>query len=66
VVPPDTNIVMVDLPARLDAATVVAKAKDQGVLLSAWHAKRVRLVCHLDVSRDQVEQAARVLVAALA
>jgi threonine aldolase len=66
VVPPDTNIVMIDLPARLDASTVVAKAKDGGVLVSAWHARRVRVVCHLDASREQVEQAARALVTALA
>jgi len=66
VVPPDTNIVMIDLPERIDAGTVTAKAKDLGVLISPWHNKRVRAVCHLDASREQVEAAAVALVAALA
>jgi threonine aldolase len=66
VVPPDTNIVMIDLPARIDGTMVEAKAREQGVLVSKWNDTRLRVVCHLDVSRDQVEQAARVLVAALA
>ena len=66
VVPPDTNIIMIDLPARIDAGTVEARAKAQGVLVSKWNDARIRAVCHLDASREQVEQAARVLVAALA
>lgn len=49
VVPPDTNIVMVDLPARLPAADVVARAKSAGVLISAWNATRIRAVLHLDI-----------------
>jgi len=66
VVPPDTNIVMIDLPARIDGSAVEAKARAQGVLISKWNDTRLRAVCHLDVSRAQVEQAARILVAALA
>jgi threonine aldolase len=66
VVPPDTNIVMIDLPARLDAGTVTARAKELGVLISAWHDKRVRVVCHLDASAAQVDEAARAMVQALA
>jgi len=65
VVPPDSNIVMIDLPARIDAATVTARAKALGVLISMWHAKRVRVVTHLDASSAQVEEAGRVLVKAL-
>ena len=49
VVPPDTNIVMVDLPPRLDSATVVARAREAGVLVTGWSATRVRCVLHLDV-----------------
>ena len=66
VVAPDTNIVMIDLPARLDASLVTAKAKELGVLVSPWHAKRVRAVCHLDASRADVETAGAALVRALA
>ena len=65
VVPPDTNIVMIDLPARISSATVEAKAKAQGVLVSRWNDQRIRVVCHLDASREQVERAARVLVEGL-
>lgn len=49
VVSPDSNIVMVDLPARLDAVTVTARAREAGVLVSPWNARRIRAVLHLDV-----------------
>ncbi len=49
VVPPDTNIVMVDLPPRLDAATVTTRARAAGVLVSPWSATRIRAVLHLDI-----------------
>ena len=49
VVAPDTNIVMIDLPARLSGAEVVARARDAGVLVSLWSAMRVRCVLHLDI-----------------
>ncbi len=65
VVPPDTNIVMIDLPARIDAATATARAKELGVLISQWHATRVRVVTHLDASAADVEVAGRALVKAL-
>jgi threonine aldolase len=65
VVPPDTNIVMIDLPARIDAATVTTKAKALGVQISAWHDKRVRVVTHLDASAADVERAAGVVVESL-
>ncbi|MBL0937953.1 MAG: aminotransferase class I/II-fold pyridoxal phosphate-dependent enzyme [Gemmatimonadaceae bacterium] len=58
VVSPDTNIVMIDLPAPR-AAQVVASAADQGVRLSMWHASRVRAVMHLDASMAMVEEAGR-------
>lgn len=50
VVPPDTNIVMVDLPARITAADVVTRAKTAGVAISAWHASRIRAVLHGDIT----------------
>lgn len=49
VVTPDTNIVMVDLPARISAAEVVARAKAAGVQVSAWNATRIRAVLHGDI-----------------
>jgi len=47
VVPPDTNIVMIDLPAPL-ANEVVARAAELGLRITAWHDRRVRAVTHLD------------------
>ena len=49
VVPPDTNIVMLDLPARLDGPGVAARARELGLLVTPWNATRVRCVLHLDI-----------------
>jgi threonine aldolase len=57
-----TNIVMIDF-ARASAKTVVELAREQGVLLGAVGPHRVRAVTHLDVDRDGVLHAARVLTA---
>ncbi len=59
----DSNIVVVDVP---DAPALVAAAAEAGVRVSALGRGAVRLVTHLDVSRDQAEVAASVLAKALA
>jgi threonine aldolase len=59
----DTNIVVVDVP---DAAAVVAAAREHDVLVSAVGPRALRLVTHLDVTRDQAEVAASVLAKVLA
>ena len=59
----DTNIVVVDVP---DAAAVVAAAREHDVLTSAVGARALRLVTHLDVTRDQASVAATVLAKVLA
>jgi threonine aldolase len=64
VVPPDTNILMVDLPRPVVPA-VVARAAEQGVLLSPWSTTRLRAVTHLDVDDAQVARAGAVLADAL-
>ena len=61
VVKPDTNIVMVDLPASKSAPAVAAKAAEQGVLISTWSPTRLRAVTHLDVSLEQVRRAGDVV-----
>ena len=66
VVPPDTNIVMVDLIDGQASAEVVEKARKQGVLVDAWHETRVRCVLHLDIDDTSCDRAAEVLVAVLA
>jgi threonine aldolase len=61
-----TNIVIFRLaPGAPDAASVVARARERGVLVSAFAARTVRLVTHLNVDREQCEHAADVLAAAL-
>ena len=59
----DTNIVVVDVP---DAPAVVAAARDHDVLVSAVGPRALRLVTHLDVTRDEVDIAAGVLAKVLA
>ncbi len=54
----DTNIVVVEVP---DAQAVVTAARERDVLVSAVGPRALRLVTHLDVSREQAERAAAVL-----
>jgi len=63
-----TNIVVFNLPASLpiDAPTLSARARERGVLVNAMGARTVRAVTHLDVTRAQCDEAARVLVELLA
>ncbi|HEX5435778.1 MAG TPA: threonine aldolase family protein [Gemmatimonadaceae bacterium] len=58
VVPPDTNIVMLDLPDGVEAGEVAAAAAKHGVLLSPWSRQRLRAVMHMDVDRSAVQTAA--------
>jgi threonine aldolase len=67
VVPPESNIVMVDLTQERDTAEAVVRAlAGAGVLVVPFGPKRVRAVTHLDVGRSDVERAAEVIVRALA
>ena len=65
VVPPDTNIVMIDLPAGVTSTAVVAAAKEGGVLITPWNLSRVRAVAHLDADTAAVTRAAEVVRAAI-
>ena len=55
---PDSNIVMIDVD---NAADVVARLKQEGVLMVEYNPTRVRAITHLDVSRKDVERAADAL-----
>ena len=58
-----TNIVIFRVPAPLaDAATVVRRAQERGVLVSAFAARTVRAVTHLNVDAAGCRRAAEVLV----
>ena len=65
VVPPDTNIVMIDLPTGKRMDRIVAAAKQHGVLISEWTRTRIRLVTHLDVSTADCQKAGEVIMRAL-
>lgn len=57
-----TNILIFSLaPNAPDAATVVSRAREHGVLIFAFGPRTIRAVTHLDVSRRQCETAAAVL-----
>ncbi len=57
-----TNIVVVDLAkSTVDAATLVASARERGVLVSLMGPSAVRMVTHLDVDDAAVDRAADVL-----
>lgn len=59
-----TNIVVFKLPDTipLDAPELSARARARGVLVNAFGPRTIRAVTHLDVNREQCEQAAKVLV----
>lgn len=57
-----SNIVVFRLaPSAPDAATVVARAKEEGVLVNAFAPRTVRAVTHLDVSTDECRRGADIL-----
>jgi len=58
---PQTNIVMVDLE-RASAEAASARLAQAGVRMSAYGPKRLRAVTHLDVTRADIERAARIVV----
>lgn len=58
-----TNIIVFGLAdGAPDAATVIARAKAEGVLLVAFGTRILRVVTHLDVTREQCERAGEILV----
>ncbi len=62
-----SNIVIFRVPEPLpDAATVVRRAQEHGVLVSAFAARTVRAVTHLTVDAAQCRHAADVLTKAVA
>jgi len=57
-----TNILVFGLSVDgLDAPTLVARARERGVLFFAFGPRTVRLVTHLDVTGEQCAQAAEIL-----
>ncbi len=65
VVPPDTNIVMIDLVGGQESSAVVERAKALGVRCTSWNATRVRCVLHLDIDDAALARATAALAEAL-
>jgi threonine aldolase len=65
-IPPETNIVMLDLLAPdSSAASVVDRLESAGVLVVPFGHRRLRAVTHLDVSEADVTRAANILAEVL-
>ena len=63
----ETNIVVFHLAdGAPDAATVVAEARERGVLVFAFGPRTIRAVTHLDVDQDACRQGAETLVEVVA
>ena len=56
-VPPETNIVMIDLAPGMVALDVARRAAEKGVLVSVWAPSRLRTVWHYDVSNADAASA---------
>jgi threonine aldolase len=65
VMPPETNIVMIDLAPGLDASNVARKVAREGVLVAVWTPTRIRVVMHMDFTEEEVQAAALALLDAL-
>lgn len=62
VVPPETNVVMIDLgPGSPDPEAVLSSLRARGVLLTPFGGLRLRAVTHMDVDSRGVARAAEVL-----
>jgi threonine aldolase len=58
----ETNIVVIDTD---DAHGLVARCREEGLLVGAVGPRQVRLVTHLDISRSDAERAASILATVL-
>ena len=65
-IPPDTNILIVDLLRDSDTAdAVIPKLAAKGVLVTSFGPRRLRAVTHLDVSAADIERAIEVIAGVL-
>jgi threonine aldolase len=61
----ETNIVNVDVDAKIDLDAAIERAKAAGLLINATARSRLRAVMHLDVPPGDVERAAEILTKSL-
>jgi len=63
VLPVETNIIIFELKDDITASALVAKLKDQNILGYAISPNRVRLVVHLDITKEMVKKTNEVFAA---
>jgi threonine aldolase len=61
----ETNIVWFDVRGPMGAPELSATLKEQGVLIGAYGPTRMRAVTHLDVDRDGIDRATRLIAAVM-
>jgi threonine aldolase len=67
VIEPDTNIVMMDITRDdMNAGDVVRELAKQGIMMTAFTARRVRAVTHMDIDDDALTRAADALAKVMA
>ena len=66
-VPPETNILMLDIKRPgLDAPTLLKRIAEHNVLLTEFTRTRIRAVTHLDIDDGAIERAANAIAQAMA
>jgi len=61
ILPVETNIIIFEVKGRFTARDLAAKMKGLGILLIAISPKQVRIVVHLDISPENVQQTIKVI-----
>jgi len=56
ILPVETNIIVAEIKGRLNPATFVQKMKDKGILAMNISSSQIRMVLHLDVSKEMVKK----------
>ncbi len=65
VVPPQSNILVAELPSGVDAEAFAGRCNAEGLLFNAMSRRAVRLVTHLDVQHDDIVHAAGIFARTL-
>ena len=56
ILPVETNIVIAEIKGRLNPATFVEKMKEEGILVMNISSSQIRMVLHLDVTKEMVDK----------
>ena len=59
VIPPETNIVIFDVASSVNPVDLIAYLEKHGIRVVQFGPKSIRMVTHLDVNREQLEEVVR-------